>query len=82
MVLWVKNWLNWKAQRVVVNGVTSSWRMVTSGVLQGLGPVLFNIIVSDLDAQLECLINKFAGDTKMGSAVDSCGTEGLAEGSR
>lgn len=68
--MWVRNCLDGRSHRVVVNSCVSRWRLVTS---QGsvLGPGLFNIFINETDEEIECNLGRFADDTKMSGVVDT-----------
>ena len=70
---WISSWLGNRAQRVCMNGFSSLWRAVVSGVPQGsvLGPILFLIFINDIDIGLVNWILKFADDIKIFGKVDS-----------
>ena len=74
---WLRNWTEDRHQRVVLNGVSSSWANVLSSVVQGsvLGPILFLMYINDIDidilsADSDIYISKFADDTKLGRIIN------------
>ena len=73
LLRWIKSFLTGRTMRVVVNGASSSWMRVLSGVPQGfvLGPLLFLLFVNDLPDWIKTNIRIFADDTKIWTRITS-----------
>ncbi|CAM4560969.1 unnamed protein product [Lepidochelys olivacea] len=69
---WIRNWLRGRLQLVLLKGELSGWREVTSGVPQGsvLGPILFNLFITDLGTKSGSVLIKFVDDTKLGGIAN------------
>ena len=72
LLIWFKNYLSGRKQRVVVNGFASDIKPVISGVPQGsiLGPLLFLLFVNDIPSSPNHVTSMFADDTKIGSVIN------------
>ncbi len=71
---WIKSFLLNRNQRVIVNGFWSELSHVLSGVPQGsvIGPLLFLILIGDIDADLlHSFLSSFADDTRASKGVSS-----------
>ena len=69
---WLYSFLTGRTQQVVINGVKSRHILVKSGVPQGsvLGPLLFLILISDIDSEISSsLVSSFADDTRASHGI-------------
>ena len=73
LLQWFKSYLQDRTQRVVIEGQSSDWRSVNSGVPQGsvLGPLLFLIYINDITDDPESCPFIFADDTALFEVVDN-----------
>ena len=73
VLLWIEAFLHERKQRVVVNGESSEWCEVTSGVPQGsvIAALLFVIYINDLPENIKSHIFLFADDCKFFREIQS-----------
>ena len=67
LLKWIRSFLTQRYQSVSVNGVLSDPQEVISGVSQGsvLGPLIFLILISDIDGDvIDSIVKSFADDTR------------------
>ena len=67
----IRNYLNGRCQRVILNCRSSSWKEITAEVPQGsvLGSLFILIYINDLCDDLSCDVKLFADDTSLFTLV-------------
>lgn len=60
-------------QMMVIDVKKPTARTVTTGVPRGsiVDPIRVNLFINDLDDGAQCILSRFAGDTKLGGATDT-----------
>ena len=64
IITWLESFLKGRKQKVLLNGASSKWEDIKSGVPQGsvLGPLLFLIFINDLPDVVKSTLYLFADD--------------------
>ena len=67
LLQWIESYLQNRKQRVVIDGQSSEWKNISSGVPQGsvLGPILFLIYINDITDDLVTNPFIYADDTTL-----------------
>ena len=67
LLMWIKDYLTDRMQRVVLKGGMSGWKKILAGVPQGsiLGPLLFIVYIDDIVPKLESKTRLFADDLSL-----------------
>ena len=73
IIMWIRNFLYNRTQKVVVNGNESSSKCVLSRVPQGsvLGPLLFLVYINDLPEKISSTIRIFADDSYIYKVIEN-----------
>ena len=75
-LVWFKDYLSDRRQRVILPGASSDWAYIRAGVPQGsiLGPLLFLVYINDIVEEIGSHIRLFADDTSHFIIVDDPAT--------
>ena len=67
----INDYLSNRKKRVALNGKSSEWATISTGVPQGsvLGPLFFLVYINDLVDNINCDIKMFADDKSLFSCV-------------
>ena len=70
---WFVSYLSDRRQRVLVNGKTSAWKSMSSGVPEGsiLAPLMFSVFINDLPQHLHSHCLMYADDVKIFRKIKS-----------
>ena len=79
--MWVGDFLKDRKQRVQMNGTSSDWADVISGIPQGsvLSPTLFLVYINDLPDVVHSLVKLFADGVKIFAIVNTVNDASLVQ---